>query len=173
MAFAYIRRVAKGTGIDTPDNDHVHHRLVRLGHGPRRTVVILWTWTAVLSGFVLYPLFAPESNAIIPFAVVVLGLLLFTLFRPGLHNGRRKEHRALKEPERAKPAAGNQDEVLLSAAPPPKATTVSANGAEPDFQALPLAGTVQGNGVGPGNHAAPRIVPGPEESGPRPETALS
>ena len=59
MAFAYVRRVAKGTGIDTPDNDHVHHRLVRLGHGPRRTVVILWTWTAALSGFVLFPLVRP------------------------------------------------------------------------------------------------------------------
>ena len=58
MAFAYVRRMAKGTSIDTPDNDHVHHRLVRLGHGPRRTVVILWTWTAALSGFVLFPLFA-------------------------------------------------------------------------------------------------------------------
>ncbi len=34
MAFAYVRRMAKGTSIDTPDTDHVHHRLVRLGHGP-------------------------------------------------------------------------------------------------------------------------------------------
>ena len=29
---------------------HLHHRLMRLGHGPRRTVVILWVWTALLSG---------------------------------------------------------------------------------------------------------------------------
>ena len=41
MAFAYIRRAVKGTPIDTPDKDHVHHRLVRLGHGPRRTVAHL------------------------------------------------------------------------------------------------------------------------------------
>jgi UDP-GlcNAc:undecaprenyl-phosphate GlcNAc-1-phosphate transferase len=94
MAFAYIRRVAKHTAFDTPDTDHVHHRLVRLGHGPRRTVVILWTWTAALSGFVLFPLFARASNAIIPFVVILLGLLLFTLFRPGQRNGRRKRHKA-------------------------------------------------------------------------------
>ena len=73
MAFAFIRRTAKGTGFHTPDKDHVHHRLLRLGHGPRRTVVILWAWTAVLSGFVLYPLFASKANAVIPFGAVVLG----------------------------------------------------------------------------------------------------
>jgi len=84
LAFAFVRRTASGTGFHTPDKDHVHHRLLRLGHGPRRTVVILWAWTAVLSGFVLYPLFEHGANAIIPFCVIALGLALYTLFRPGL-----------------------------------------------------------------------------------------
>ena len=35
------------------DAGHLHHRLMRLGHGPRRTVVILWAWTALLSGVAL------------------------------------------------------------------------------------------------------------------------
>jgi UDP-GlcNAc:undecaprenyl-phosphate GlcNAc-1-phosphate transferase len=83
-AFAFVRRTARGTGFHTPDKDHVHHRLLRLGHGPRRTVVILWAWTAVLSGIVLYPLFGSQANAFIPFGVIVLGLALYTLFRPGL-----------------------------------------------------------------------------------------
>ena len=84
MAFAFIRRTAKGTGFHTPDKDHVHHRLLRLGHGPRRTVVILWAWTAVLSAFLLYPLFDKQGNAVIPFGVIALGLALYTLFHPGL-----------------------------------------------------------------------------------------
>jgi UDP-GlcNAc:undecaprenyl-phosphate GlcNAc-1-phosphate transferase len=83
-AFAFVRRTARGTGFHTPDKDHVHHRLLRLGHGPRRTVLILWAWTAVLSGIVLYPLFGSRANAFIPFGVIVLGLALYTLFRPGL-----------------------------------------------------------------------------------------
>ncbi len=87
MAFAFIRRAAKGQGFHIPDKDHVHHRLLRLGHGPRRTVVILWAWTALLSGFVLYPLFASKANAFIPFGAVVLGLVLYTLFHPGLRKG--------------------------------------------------------------------------------------
>ncbi len=84
MAFAFVRRTARRQGFHTPDKGHVHHRLLRLGHGHRRTVVILWAWTAVLSGFVLYPLFRPSGNAIIPFGAVALGLLLYTLFHPGL-----------------------------------------------------------------------------------------
>lgn len=84
MAFAFVRRTARRQGFHTPDKDHIHHRLLRLGHGQRRTVVILWAWTAVLSGFVLYPLYKPSGNAVIPFGIVVLGLLLYTLFHPGL-----------------------------------------------------------------------------------------
>jgi len=37
-----------------------------------------------LSGFVLYPLFVSRANAVIPFGAVVLGLVLYTLFHPGL-----------------------------------------------------------------------------------------
>jgi len=101
MAFAFVRRTAKGTGFHTPDLDHVHYRLLRLGHGPRRTVVILWAWTALLSGFLLYPLFASKANAFIPFGVVVLGLALYTLFHPGL----RKDAPPLEGGEGGEPPA--------------------------------------------------------------------
>jgi UDP-GlcNAc:undecaprenyl-phosphate GlcNAc-1-phosphate transferase len=61
--------------------------LLRLGHGPRRTVLILWAWTAVLSGFVLFPLFNHQVNAIIPLGAAALGVGLYTLFHPGLRKG--------------------------------------------------------------------------------------
>lgn len=84
MAFAFVRRTAKGTQFHSPDKDHIHHRLLRLGHGPRRTVVILWGWTALLSGFVLVPLYFPRGNAYIPLGAAVLVLTLYTWFHPGL-----------------------------------------------------------------------------------------
>ena len=87
MAFAFVRRTARGTSFHTPDKDHLHHRLLRLGHGPRRTVVILWGWTAVLSGFVLSPLFWSTGNALVPFVLAALALALYTLFHPGLKKG--------------------------------------------------------------------------------------
>ena len=57
---------ACGRGFDTPDKEHIHHRLPRLGHGPRRSVIILWAWTAILSSFLLFPLFVHQVNAFIP-----------------------------------------------------------------------------------------------------------
>ena len=83
-AFAFVRRTAKGQGFDAPDKDHIHHRLLRLGHGHRRTVAILWLWTALLCGFVLFPLFDPKANPLIPFAALALGIALYTWFHPGL-----------------------------------------------------------------------------------------
>ena len=87
MAFAFVRRTAKGTGFDTPDKEHIHHRLLRLGHGPRRSVIILWAWTAVLSSFLLFPLFVHQVNAFIPIGAAALGVALYTFFHPGLRRG--------------------------------------------------------------------------------------
>jgi UDP-GlcNAc:undecaprenyl-phosphate GlcNAc-1-phosphate transferase len=87
LAFAFVRRTAKGKGFDTPDKEHIHHRLLNLGHGPRRSVIILWAWTAVLSSFLLFPLFVHQVNAIIPVGAAALGVGLYTFFHPGLRRG--------------------------------------------------------------------------------------
>ena len=84
MAFAFIRRTARGQSFHTPDKDHLHHRLLRLGHGHRRSVIILWLWTALLSAVVLFPLFTKSGSSFIPLVAAGFGLLLYTLFRPGL-----------------------------------------------------------------------------------------
>ena len=40
---------------------------MRLGHGQRRSVLILWAWTALLSGFVLYPTYNEgRGDALVP-----------------------------------------------------------------------------------------------------------
>ena len=70
--WAFVRRTVSGQGFHTPDKMHIHHRLMRLGHGHRRTVIILWLWTALLCGFVLLPLFDTEANVFIPLGVAVL-----------------------------------------------------------------------------------------------------
>ena len=104
MAFAFIRRTAKGGQFHTPDKDHVHHRLLRLGHGPRRTVAILWAWTAVLSAVLLLPLFDKRANAVILIGIIVLGLALYTLFLPGLRKNTMNGNGAVKRrgPRRAR-----------------------------------------------------------------------
>jgi UDP-GlcNAc:undecaprenyl-phosphate GlcNAc-1-phosphate transferase len=82
-AFSFIRRVVRGQPFSMADKDHLHHRLMRLGHGPRRTVVILWLWTALLSGLALIPAYTDEGNALVPVGVVGLALLLYAFFFPG------------------------------------------------------------------------------------------
>ncbi len=93
--FAIVRRATRRQGLATADKDHLHHRLMRLGHGHGRSVFILWAWTALLSGFVLWPVYNEGSgDAIVPAGVAALGLVLFTLFAPDILRPGRKDSSA-------------------------------------------------------------------------------
>jgi UDP-GlcNAc:undecaprenyl-phosphate GlcNAc-1-phosphate transferase len=88
-AFAVVRRARGRAGIATADKQHLHHRLMSMGHGMRRSVLILWLWTAILSGFVLYPTYTDgEGDAVVPFGIAAICLALFTLFHPGVRRAR-------------------------------------------------------------------------------------
>jgi len=106
--FSFVRRLANRQRWHQADAGHLHHRLMRLGHGPRRTVVILWAWTALLSGIALVPTYTQEGNALVPFLVAALGLLLLAWFHPGI-----RSHRERKERERHPSAQVREDVVLL------------------------------------------------------------
>ena len=80
VLFAIIRRTRSGVGFATADTGHLHHRLIKLGHGPRRAVVILWSWTALLSAFVLYPALSEGPAHLWPFVFLVVLLGWFTRF---------------------------------------------------------------------------------------------
>jgi len=84
--FSFFRRVYRRTSFAVADKDHLHHRLMRLGHGPRRSVVILWLWTALLSGLVLFPTYTNRGNAVVPLGIAALGLLLYVYFHPGVRS---------------------------------------------------------------------------------------
>ena len=89
MLFAIVRRATRRQGLATADKGHLHHRLMNLGHGQRRSVVILWLWTAILSGFVLYPAYNDgEGNAIVPLGIAALGLALYTVLHPSVRRAR-------------------------------------------------------------------------------------
>ncbi|MFA5566352.1 MAG: MraY family glycosyltransferase [Acidimicrobiia bacterium] len=83
-----IRRAFSGISPAAPDKNHLHHRLMRLGHGQWRSVAILWTWTAILSGFVLYPAYNGTGNGIVALGIAALALALYTLFHPGIRSGK-------------------------------------------------------------------------------------
>jgi len=84
---AIVRRARGRKGVTTADKDHLHHRLMRLGHGQRRSVIILWLWTALLSGFVLYPAYnRGRGDAIVPLGVAALALGLYTVLHPAVRH---------------------------------------------------------------------------------------
>lgn len=87
-AWAIVRRAANRQGVATADKDHLHHRLMRLGHGHARSVVILWVWTLLLSGFVLVPTFTGRGNAVVPFVIAALALVLYTVLHPSAREAR-------------------------------------------------------------------------------------
>ncbi len=86
--FAIIRRATRRQGVATADKRHLHHRLMEMGHGQRRSVVILWAWTALLSAFVLYPVLTQSFVSYVPIGGAMLGLLLYTLFHPQIRRNR-------------------------------------------------------------------------------------
>jgi len=82
VVWAVLRRTRARTSITTPDKEHLHHRLMSLGHGHRRSVLILWLFTALMSTLVLYPTYSGEGEVIMAPAAAVLVLMLYTVFHP-------------------------------------------------------------------------------------------
>lgn len=104
--FAIARRAVKRSAVAEADKEHLHHRLMRLGHGHRRSVLILWLWTALLSAFVLYPTYTGEGDAVVPIGVAALALGLFTVFHPRLRG-------PVVEVDAADPASPDEVDVRL------------------------------------------------------------
>lgn len=94
MVFAILRRATRRAGLATADKDHLHHRLLRLGHGHRQTVWVLWMWTALLSAFALFPALTGRSSLLAPIALGAVALVAYSAFVSW-----RTKRRASDEPD--------------------------------------------------------------------------
>jgi UDP-GlcNAc:undecaprenyl-phosphate GlcNAc-1-phosphate transferase len=81
-AWAIIRRAKGGGGVATADKKHLHHRLIEMGHGQRRSVLILWAWTALLSAFALYPVLTGSGASFFTIGAAMFALALYTILHP-------------------------------------------------------------------------------------------
>jgi UDP-GlcNAc:undecaprenyl-phosphate GlcNAc-1-phosphate transferase len=66
LLLAVVRRTRKGRSPFAPDKEHLHHRLLKLGHGQERAVLIMTTFTGLLA-------FGAVSTAFVPVWVTGLG----------------------------------------------------------------------------------------------------
>jgi UDP-GlcNAc:undecaprenyl-phosphate/decaprenyl-phosphate GlcNAc-1-phosphate transferase len=89
-----VTRLIKGSGVATGNRDHLHYRLIELGHGPRRTVFILCALTAIFSAFVLEPLFFPGWSARAFLLTLLVGVVGFAVLHPDLRKQRRANRMA-------------------------------------------------------------------------------
>ena len=115
--FAVVRRASKRQALDVADKGHLHHRLMNLGHGHRRSVMILWTWTALLSAFVLYPVLTDDNPRYLPFGIGALAIVLYTVMHPSVRRRRAMEvEEALERPasEQVDPSRPERREALAA-----------------------------------------------------------
>lgn len=92
FALAVVRRIGSGKSPFHADKAHLHHRLLRLGHSKRNAVLIMYTWTVVVSVGLLLPIVLSTQAVVIFWVCGLLLALLLTFdplrWRPGR---RRKE----------------------------------------------------------------------------------
>ena len=87
LLLAVVRRTRAGRSPFAPDKQHLHHRLLEIGHSQRRAVLIMWMWAALVAfGTVLASLYTGRWmwGSLIAMAVATIGLtfLLPVLQKP-------------------------------------------------------------------------------------------
>ena len=93
LLLAVIRRTRAGRNPFAPDKQHLHHRLLEMGHSQVRAVLLMYAWTALIAGTAVAIAFVPLGYAAVGF-LVGLGLLIFAVRRPG--KAAQAEVRALR-----------------------------------------------------------------------------
>jgi UDP-GlcNAc:undecaprenyl-phosphate GlcNAc-1-phosphate transferase len=79
---AVWRRTRAGRSPFAPDKQHLHHRLLDLGHSHRRAVTIMWVWAALVAfGLVVISLVGGTATVVVV-GIAVVGVVLLTLGRP-------------------------------------------------------------------------------------------
>ncbi|HEU0132679.1 MAG TPA: MraY family glycosyltransferase [Mycobacteriales bacterium] len=72
LVLAVLRRTRTGRSVFAPDKEHLHHRLLEIGHTHRRAVLTIWYWAAVLA-------FGGVAAAFVPLPLVLTGVGVATL----------------------------------------------------------------------------------------------
>ncbi len=81
LLLAVIRRTRAGRNPFAPDKQHLHHRLLEMGHSQSRAVLLMYAWTGLVAGTAVAVAFIPWPYAAGGF-VVGLGALLWLVRRP-------------------------------------------------------------------------------------------
>ncbi len=79
---AILRRARKGKPFHHADKEHIHHRLLYIGHTQRQAVLVIYLWTALLTGIALSLEFVESKTVVLVLlAVGMLAFIATTLLR--------------------------------------------------------------------------------------------
>jgi UDP-GlcNAc:undecaprenyl-phosphate GlcNAc-1-phosphate transferase len=92
LALAFIRRVRRGQSPFAPDKEHLHHRMLEIGHTHRRAVLLLYFWSALLAfgGVALSIMRGPWLVVSVLGVLTVVGLLVSLIPRLSANLRRRR-----------------------------------------------------------------------------------
>ncbi len=93
LGLAVVRRTRRGRSPFAPDKQHMHHRLLEMGHSQRRTVGLLYGWTAVVAGTALALAFVPVGYALL---ILIVGLMVvgYAALLPRILRATRRKNQA-------------------------------------------------------------------------------
>lgn len=89
VVLAVARRTWRGQGIGHADKEHIHHRLMDVGHSHRRAVLLMYLWSALISASAL-AVGLIDGRATV--GLILLGALMLFLVTalPALDRWRRR-----------------------------------------------------------------------------------
>jgi len=136
LMFAIIRRFRAGKPLMAADRQHLHHRVLNIGHSYRQSVLIMYLWAALFSVIVVSLSVVRTRLVVFEAATVVAVLALLPVTMPRLRPWRLLARRAA-------PAAPRRATAPAAAWPagPPVRGGASAPGAA-QFPHAPLPGSV-------------------------------
>ncbi len=77
LVLAVVRRTRAGRSPFSADKEHLHHRLLEIGHSHRRAVLIMWLWAGLIAfGVVLASLYSGRLTTVILSVWVVVTVAL-------------------------------------------------------------------------------------------------
>ena len=77
MGLAVVRRTRAGQAPWHPDAQHLHHRMLHIGHGHRRAVLILYLWAAIVAlGSVSFVIWSGWTPPVVLVVAAVIGAVL-------------------------------------------------------------------------------------------------
>jgi UDP-GlcNAc:undecaprenyl-phosphate GlcNAc-1-phosphate transferase len=125
LMFAIIRRTRAGKPLMAADRQHLHHRLLNIGHSYRQSVLLMYLWAALFSVTVVSLSMVRSPSVVFAAATLVAVLALLPATMPRLRPWRAADR---KKPVPPAAAAGPRAAVSAPAvsAPAVPAPAVSA-----------------------------------------------